>query len=253
MWAPDGTAYTNDGVAVTACPYEDAALIEDLDPEDAARLVAGRQQIFDLKIRVLQRLLTALRHRDAHTLWSDCQRLLTNTLTAEEAEFYLRMDRFYLGFDVRTGETVDEGADLFAGGLTDLLEIIGHFEEEVTIGALDRTRRRLSLLPDGPRISSYYEAVGKPWRGDLDAALDLFLHLDAQAQAFWTSYRGRVHGALENEFYEEVVVPTKVKGQFVDSFQPQIRTFAYWQRAHLAACAQLPLLHLSVVHSTPLA
>lgn len=245
MWSPDGTAYTNDGMAVRPCPYEDAALIEDLDPEDAARLVAGRPKIFDLKIRILQRLLTALHQRNTRTLWSDCQQLLTDTLTTEEAEFYLRMDRFYLGFDVRTGEMVDAATELLAGGFTDLLEIIGHYEGELTVGALARTRENLSLLPHGLRLSSYYEAVGERWRGDLDAALDLFLGLDAQAQTFWTSYRSRVYEALENEFYEEVVVRTRVKRKFVGTFEPQIRTFAEWQRAHLEAGSQLPALQLS--------
>ena len=97
--------------------------------------------------------------------------MLTDALTSEEAEFYLHIDRLYLGFDVRTGETVDEEAELLAGGLTDLLQVIGHCEPELTVGTMDRTKRQLLSIPDAASLRSYYQAVGRPCRRDVDAAL----------------------------------------------------------------------------------
>jgi len=52
---------------------------------------------------------------------------------------------------------------------------------------------------------------------------------------------------LENEFYEEIIVRTKVKRKLVDKFEPQVRTFADWMKAHLEATGKIPELSVSQV------
>lgn len=204
-----------------------------------------RPRIFDLKIAVLRRLLRSLRGRGVGNLWEDCLRLLTESLTATEAEYFLRIDRFYSGFDLLSGEVVDERADLVAGGLTDLLQFVGHCEKELTIGTMHRTAQSLASLPADASFSSYYETVGQPWQPLVNAALDLFVELDIRERAFWADYRVRVNDALENEFYEEVVIRTRVKRKLVSLFEPHVRTFAAWQKAHLEATGMLPGLQIS--------
>lgn len=234
------------------CTYEEAPLTYGLDASDAARLEAGRPAMLDLEIRVLRRLALALRARDASDLWSDCLRLLTDALLADDAAFYLRIDRFLNSYDLRTGETTGEGDPDFApGGLTNLLEVIGDCEKELTIGTMDRTKR--ALPPEGTpdSLRSYYDAIGQPWQGRFDAALDLFVELDAREAAFRDSFRARVNAALENEFYAEVVVRTKVKQKLAATFEPYLRGFAEWQRANLETTGTLSPLQLSPPAALP--
>lgn len=228
------------------CTYEEAPLTYGLDASDAARLEAGRPAMLDLEIRVLRRLALALRARNASDLWSDCLRLLTDALLADDAAFYLRIDRFLNSYDVRTGETTEEGDPDFApGGLTNLLEVIGDCEKELTIGTMDRTKRALPPEAALDSLRSYYEAIGQPWQGRFDAALDLFIELDAREAAFRDAFRTRVNEALETEFYAEVIVRTRVKQKLAATFEPYLRGFAEWQRANLETTGTLSPLHLS--------
>ncbi len=244
-WAPDGSARTDGSTPVRPCSYEDAALIAGLDAEDSAWLETDRSKVFDLKLRLLRHLASTLRSRATRELWPGCLDLLTKTLTATEMEFYLRMDRFYGGFDILRGQVVDEQAELVAGGLTDLLHFIGHCEKELTLGTLHQTVGRLiSLLPD-VSLESYYEVVRRPCRTELDAALDSFVELDAGERAYWSDYRARVNDALENKFDEELVVRIRVKKGLLPIFEPHVRTFVEWQRSYLEATGTLPHLNIS--------
>lgn len=225
--------------------YEDAPIFENLDPADANRLEASRGKVFGAKVAILERLTTALRRRDAMDLWPRCLEVLTEMFLGAEVEFFLRIDRSYTGFDVLRGAVIDEEDDLIAGGLSDLLEVIGHCEKELVIGTMDRTKHRLLAISGALSVRSYYEAVGQPWRQELDAAIDEFVRLDAQEPPFWDGYRGRVNKALQHDFYDEVVIRTRVRRKVRAHFEPTVRTFADWQKAQLETVGTLTLLQLS--------
>ena len=231
--------------------HEDEPSFADLDPADADRLEANRGKVLAAKVASLEHLGTALRRRDANGLWPRCLRVLTEAFLGEEVEFFLRVDRAYTGFDLLSGTVIDEDADLRAGGLTDLLEVVGHCEKELVVGTMDRMKRRLLAVPEVLALRSYYGAVGQPWRQDLDAAIDEFLRLDAQERPFWDGFRGRVNEALEHDFDDEVVIRTRVKRKLRAKFEPQVATFANWQKAQLEATGTLPLLQLSQLTPQP--
>lgn len=244
LHGPGGKMFDDDGQPVDACSYEEAALIEGVSAEDAARPEAGRAGLLELKTRVLGHLGAAIRARDAAAVWPGALRLLIEAAPAEEAEFYLRMDRFFRGYDVRLGLTSGEETELNPGGLTALLEVVGHCEKELSIGTMATTRHRLLALTGSEPIVSYYQVVGQPDRADFDAVLDGFARLEAREASFWQDYRARVTRALAEEFYEEVIVRTKVKRKFAATFEPQIKTFAEWQRGHQEATGALPALQI---------
>lgn len=234
------------------CTYHEAPLTDGFNAADAARLEAGRPVMVDLEIRILRRLAVALQERDASGLWPSCLHLLTEAILADDAAFYLRIDRFLNGYDVRTGEMIGEVEPGFApGGLTDLLQVIGDCEKELTIGTMDPTKRAMPPAIASDPLKSYYQAVGQPWRAELDAALEFFLELAEMEPSYWEAYRDRVNAAFENEFYAEVVVRTRVKQKLVATFEPQVRTFAEWQKAQLEATGTLPMLQLSSPPVTP--
>ena len=52
------------------------------------------------------------------------------------------MDRYYLGYDLMTGEILTESG-LLHGGFTNLLEFIGYCKKEVTIGTMKHCKEAL--------------------------------------------------------------------------------------------------------------
>jgi hypothetical protein len=89
-------------VNMEICDYNHADFLDCIGHDNAGRIEADRHKVFDMKLRVLERLATAVNQRNANKLWSDCLAIIVRTFPrSEEIEFYLHMDRLYLGFDAR--------------------------------------------------------------------------------------------------------------------------------------------------------
>lgn len=239
----EGKACAHDGSPVRLCQYEEAAIISELPPNDASRIGAMRPKLLELEIRILKHLANAVRNRGLTGLWQEAVRILTDALTAEDAEFLVQLDRF---FDALQGEVRDVPCLPFFvihnTGLSDFFHLIGHCEKELGIGAMDQTRRRLLALPVSP--CSYYEAVGQPWRTDLDTALDLFFGLEAEQEDFLNDFAKLVNRSLLDDFPEEVTVRTKVKRGVAGKFERQVRTYAEWAKSYFEATGRLPALSI---------
>jgi len=223
--------------------------IEGPPREDQARLKGARDRLFELKLAILKELLRSIKTATFANLWEKCLRLLTEAFSAEEAEFFLEIDRlFFIGYDIKDEGSADEipGLDR-AGGLTDLLEAIGHYEKELVVGTFTSTRDALGELlkfdeMNGPRLSvrNYFEAVDYPLRDVLDSALDLFSSFESKERDFWEKYKNRINHALQNEFYEEVVTRVKIKRPMAHLFEPQMKTFSALFKSHLETTGKLP-------------
>jgi len=172
-----------------------------------------REKLFKLKIEILQRLVQAAKDRDGAKLWHDCLTILTDNLSAEEVAFLMRMDRFFA--DLQPGDEFTyspmQGQVVYRiAGLTDLLEVIGHYEQELTIGHMNRVSEALMDLPSDIALSSYYEIIGKSWRGVVDRALCRLL-VGSGADRFWEMYGQRVNHALKTELYDEEALREQLK------------------------------------------
>jgi len=227
-WTPYGLPVILDGQPVSSDPkchtvdeqpfssvsYEEAMLMESIAPEDAERLENERPKIFDLKINILKQLLHNLRRGTAQDLWQECLDLLAETLSAKDMDFYLRMDRFYTAFDVRIGQILGDDPGMLPGGISDLIECIGHFENELTNATMDLTRKDLLAITEFaqlPRYYQYYQAIGQPWRAALDNALDQFWLRTEKLQAFYMEFYQRVNEALAKWFRDDLVVPIRLE------------------------------------------
>ncbi len=237
-----------------APPWKDG-----LAPADATRLEALRERLLDLEIAILRELLAAARARSVVTLWPHCLHLLTEALSADDADFLLRMDRFYQGFDAREDPTVEQ-ISYPLGGLTGLLQCIGGYEEALTTRRFARLRETLLTFRgvDRPRIpgrflDSYYQIRDPGERERLDAALDAFLNATSQASACWADYRRRVNEALETEFYTSVtvVVEMRVRRPVAHKFEPHLRDYADFAKLHLEATGNVPRLPLAASAAPP--
>jgi hypothetical protein len=239
------------------CLYEAADLLSGIEAEDAAHIEADRTKIFDLKIELLRLSASAARQNDVTGYWGACVRVLTDRLLADEADFYLRMDRHYLGNDARQVATYIADRKMIPGGLTDLLELVRHVEQEITIGTMAKTHEALAgLLAPGwnvdPRYGrpnsseAYFQLVARHGRNPLDGALDLFRSLAVKEKVFWDEYCRRVNDTLENNFCDEVIIRKKVKRKLVEKFEPNVRTYADWVHTQIQAGGSPPQLVLSV-------
>jgi hypothetical protein len=217
------------------CAYEQADLLNGMRVEAAARIEAERPRFLDLKIRVLEEVAAALLERDAAGIWPRCLRVLTSTLSAEDALFYLDLDRWYMGVDVRRGGAADASPRMIPGGLSNILEVIGHCEQELSVGAFSRTRQALGgmVVVDRPgRLSAgashrghpYFQFIGRPERVLLDAALDRLLSLGARVDQFWEGYRGRVNGTLLGTIRAEAGVT--MQQRFIPVLRPLVQLYA---------------------------
>lgn len=206
----------NLGGDITACNYYEADLLNGMRREDADLLEANRDKLFTVKLRLMDLLIDAARRRNVETLWTSFMNLVTESFTPDEVAFFFQMDHFYLGTDARYDS--DEMADpkMVPGGLTDWIEVLGHFEKEVKIGTLARTKRALSAtimeeLTEPPKNGgycrwSYFNVFGKPDQANLDTVLrQMFLRLD-QEREFWTEFRHRVDKSLSDEFLVPVSI-----------------------------------------------
>ena len=233
------------GGEVRQSEYEQAAFLPGLSPADGLRVEADRARLLDLKIRLLRRVAQALAVGSVGSLWVDVLKVLSDTLTANAVEFYV-------GLDGRHPPTLDDpttAADPRSpGGLTDLLELVGHVEQELTVGTLavaravltDRTRTVLHDLTRGgtnrdavPPERLYLALYGRPVRTGLDAAIDVVATRRDQAEAFWAAYRERINTALKQSFRVEVRV--SLPAGYADRIAPHLPSFVSYAEERIAA------------------
>lgn len=238
--------------------YDEGSFFDFLGEKEANFLEEGRKKIFDLKINILQELSRSIQSRRSSRLWDNCLELMTKSLTSEQVECYLHIDRLFSGYDIRSDQIISQEVDespLVAGGVSALLDLIGHCWKEIDIGTIARTREALADLITFDqlgfpvvKIRHYFQALRLPEREIIDEAINVFLELCENEGAFRHTYREIVNEALENEFYKEIIVRTKVRRKFIHTFEPQVITFADWMKAHLETTGRIPDLSLSHAH-----
>src|ERR1043166_3456266 len=228
--------------AFTACEYGDADLLDGMQEEDASRIEKERRRIFKVKLGLLDLLASAAEPRDASQLWSDCLAVLTKEFNAEEVDFYLRMDRFYLETNAPDGLGAGVEPRRSPGGLTNLLEVVGHFEQEIKCGVLDWARTALdrSLLdalrtpPERDNLHRwrYFALFDRAARAVLDEVIDGAASRTTAAEAFWNEYRNRVSDAMREEF--RVLVPIELHPRYLSLIRPVLQQHADCLQAQCA-------------------
>lgn len=241
------------GISSPECGYDESGYLPGLEPHDISRLEEGRFKFFNLKVNILTIVRDALAKRDGNRLWSNCLNAMTASLSAEEAEFYLKMDRYYLNYDFLTGEEAEDDDDeeterggLIPGGFTDLLEVIGYCENELFVGAMHNCK--ISMMGRGDIFQGEFGSLDwkqtkvDPSHEHLESVIDQYIESSSREPDFWREYRDRVNTALQNEFYDEVIVNIKVKRKFTETFTPNIRSYGEMAKIMQEDSGRLPTL-----------
>lgn len=109
----------------------------DLTPEDARQL--NRTKLHDLKFSVFGNLLALLRKQGVPSIWGDLQARLHFGFDPEELQLYRRADHLF-------ATRADTHARRCAGGFTDLLFALRHYESEIEVWTLSRVRDTMAEL-----------------------------------------------------------------------------------------------------------
>jgi len=204
----------NDGSSIGECCYGEAPVLEILTQEEAEYLGKNRKKLFVLKIEVLRVLLESLQSGERTNIIYQFLGLVTKIYDEKELEFYINTDNSYIEAKIYLGENPSVWHRPVTGGITDLLEVIGHYQKELSIGTFAKTRAALGQIISFDRliyspsngseiISPYFECLALGVKKELDEALDLFLSLQSREEAYWVEYRSQVQQALESIFKEQ--------------------------------------------------
>lgn len=135
---------------------------------------------------------------------------------------------------------------MLLGGLTDLFEVIGHYEKELTIGTYAKTREALGNkikfedVRYPPRyvsdlFSPYFKYVSHGKKGILDNAVEIFLSLQPKEYRFWSAYNNTVNKKLQEEFARkflgEVGIDDRFYERFIADHRNFLENFMWWIQA----------------------
>jgi hypothetical protein len=198
----------NDGSSIKECTYDEAPILEVLTPAEARYLIKNRGKLFVLKIQVLRELLESLQSGEKTNLVNKSLRLLTKIYDEKELESYVNTDNAYIEANIYPRGNPTVWHRPVTGGITDLLEIIGHYQKELSIGTFAKTKEALGKVISFDRlmcapsngseiISSYFKYVALGVKEELDIALDLFFSLQAEEENYWSVYRSGVQLLLK--------------------------------------------------------
>ncbi|MCX6639694.1 MAG: hypothetical protein NTW14_04325 [bacterium] len=248
----DGKAYTLKGKRVRPCSYKSAQLINGINRNDANWLDTLRPKLFDVKITILSRLEVALEEGNIRGLWHDCLNLITDKIMGYELDKLSSIDKVYSNLNaggIFTFSPIGRNWIHHSSGLFDLFEMVGHFEKEIKIGTMDKIAERLFHTDNDQIPESYYQLIDENRRIEIDGILDLYFNLEQQEIQYWKEYSDRVNAALENEFFEEILIRQKVKRPLAAKYEPAVRIYSDFIKAHLECTGQLP--HAGAILTEP--
>ena len=223
-----------------------------LNSEQFERLVSLREKVLSAKQCVLQVLAAALRKRDANNLLDRCLDVMSEKITADEMEFLFSIDRLFslYSFDRRYGSY--DANTLPAGGVSDILTLVGHCQKEIEIGTFatvcEEMRGLLSLDLGYPRLlaDNYYEIIEKEATEEVEKAYGILQSSYHDELRFWDNYIGQVNRIVAEEFMERIVIEQLVKRKHVNSFIPKAKQVTDYIKASIELTGDTPHISTSL-------
>lgn len=230
-----------------------------LGPDEFERLVTLREKVLSAKQCVLQLLAAALRKRDADNLLDRCLDVMSKKITADEMEFMFSIDRLFslYSFDRCYGSY--DANTLPAGGVSDILTLVGHCQKEIEIGTFARICEEmdclLSLDHGYPRLlaDNYYQIIEQEATEEVGKAYGILQSSYHDELRFWDSYIDQVNKVVAEEFMERVVIEQLIKRKHVISFIPKAKQVTDYIRASMELTGDTPHISTSLdaVSSVP--
>jgi len=200
-----------------------------------SKIKIDREKLFDLKINILKILVESIKQRSPDQVWLLSSELIHKNFSRAEIEFYLSLDaRVYTGYFIKTGEYISDErtlgrvannivdlqnfknltqstqTSLQPGGLTNILEVICHYENELCVGAFAKANIELrGILKNKNNVpalflNSYLQVLGNPsYQEKIDSAIAVFLNLKKERVDFDQIFKNRLQDFLKPAVYED--------------------------------------------------
>ncbi len=180
---------------------------------DVDRVKNLRAKVFDIKIKVLEKLSIALssndRNRSHSIIIDDYYQMIKTHLSPDDITFLLDIDKRY---SLITGNLFEHPPQFYSlwcynAGLTDLLKVIGHYQKELEIGTMNEVKKILECLGTEMLPESYYEVLNNhDMKENLDKAILVFSVLEKQESLFWKNYINKVNDLVGKATIEQPVI-----------------------------------------------
>ena len=240
----DDKFINHEGIAIAEeCPYEEASCFDFVSSEMASRMGELRENVFELRIEILKIIAQTSKYEKSDKLWVKCRDLLTEKLDFDACQYLLKTDRLFI---MKIHETplmhpykylcdVNRNA-----GLSDIFHVIGHFEKELSIGAISKAKKLLEPVTQDGKTVSYFQIVDSDKQEQVDKAIDLYLKLRESEREFYLDFQARVNETLENDF--EMDIPLTFRGKRGNRYEFSTFMKPYGQSisAYLDQTGQLP-------------
>ncbi len=214
---------------------QDAPLVmEGMSRNAAKRIESERERILDLKLAIIDHLISTLTTEvasvtiddDALTAWQNCIYELKKAFTGDSIMFWLDIDRKRYNF---VGSSCPvEGRDyLKGGGITDLFNVIRHIDEEIEIGFYSECLKSLGSLaskiisPSQSRIVSrnYFALLAERSTKEFDLSFRMFESLLEKRWKYLEGYELQVNQTLDYLFDVKVNIAQWIEPGMIADFQ----------------------------------
>jgi len=222
--------------------YEEAPFMHGINSEFAVWIESVRDRLLKLRMDVLDVLYKHLRRGDSNGMWKEIVSLFRTNIEYEEACALLNADQYYFAGSDSPFQVAGQWnarskgyhpTVMSPGGLTDILTVVGHCEQELRLGTLARTREALDDIiqvtygpPQKVLIPSYVQLAVSGNKEKIDKACEIFMARSKREEEFWKEFERRVNEFIKNELYREVSVKTKVAGKHVPHFEAKVEHFS---------------------------
>jgi hypothetical protein len=190
--------------------WDDGILLSGMTKELADLIVSARPKLFNAKKSILESIAHALDAEDLNFFRRACQHLFTVLVPFENRTIVMDIEKLYpqrfddlkggVGYRSRTIQEIDD----YHGGITSMLRVVGHIEQELEIGTYRKAREAFDGYIAGGAIycgshfvqNSYFGFIAQGEQTRIDGALDNHLKALGDNEQFWNQYRDRAWTAM---------------------------------------------------------
>ena len=205
------------------CSYKEAPFVESFSNVEIVESEEARAGVFELKVAILEILCESLATGKNLKLWDKCIKALTSKLSRREfhalneiEEKFSKLDKVHKrSFAIIADRAVDlTSSVLKTGGIKDMLEIIEFVEQDLEIGKMNSTKRKLLAINENKKISSYYDLLPKARISEL---IDITNEFHSYGEEEEKNFKKVFNGRLERDISRHFRVPLLVRPEYYDT------------------------------------
>lgn len=209
-----------------------------LDDINITELKDLRSILFEIRLILMNLSLRAIIDNVGDTLWSKSLELISLKVSGEQSDILLGMDRFYSNTYGMHGFALNKVNEYSIGGFGDLLSLVGHISEELSVGFYSKTKSAMGELQ--VESGNYFEIYKSPDRKILDNTIDCFVYNADKARNYWKILDGQISTDIQNNLSINITININVERKFASVIKDQLQDYGNFQAKNLKYGGLLP-------------